>query len=267
MASSSNPSASVTRILTLSNFPSELKTRDIQTAFSEWENERGGFKIKWVDDTSLLLVFADANAAKRCYLSTILSPPLALTSPTGGSSALIKPYDGPDAQTIIQAVNARRNASRASISIPNGGVGHGRSASMASMVSPANDYGSLGRSAWKNGGLNNIANGNGTTNPINIVNGGKAGVPREPSPTLPSLPAHPTLNSLINSSLDQNMSGSPPKGDESGTPPKVGDPAKRMVGAALGIRHPGVASKAQTGAGDLAVKETQKAMGGLTIVE
>jgi len=268
MASSSNPSASVTRILTLSSFPSELKTRDIQTAFSEWETERGGFKIKWVDDTSLLLVFADANAAKRCYLSTILSPPLALTSPTGGSTALIKPYDGPDAQTIIQAVNNRRNASRASISIPNGGVAHGRSVSMAaSMNSPAGDYGSLGRSAWKNGGLNGM-NGNGATNPINIVNGGKAGVPREPSPTLPSLPAHPTLNSLINSSLDQNMSGSPPKaiGDESGTPPKVGDPAKRMVGAALGIRHPGI-SKAQTGAGDLAVKEAQKAMGGLTIVE
>lgn len=53
-------SAAVTRILTLSGFPSELKTRDIQAAFGEWENERGGFKIKWVDDTTLMLVFQDA---------------------------------------------------------------------------------------------------------------------------------------------------------------------------------------------------------------
>jgi hypothetical protein len=260
MASSPIISACVTRILALSNFSPELKTRDIQAAFSEWENERGGFKIKWVDDTSLLLVFADANTAKRAYLSTILSPPPALTSPTSASAALIKPYDGPDAQTVIQAVNNRRNhassASRASISIPNGSQAHNRQASSASNGDP---YGSLGRS-WKS-----PVNG---TNPINIV-GAKAanGGAREPSPTLPSLPSHPTLNSLINSSLgEQGLSGSPPQAStvESGTPPKFGDPAKRMVGAALGIRHPGVTSKSH---GDHAVREAQKAMGGLTIAE
>lgn len=75
-------SASVTRILSLSGFPSELKTRDIQVsrpaslvrpgrgaypgwrcqaAFVDWENVNGGFKIKWRDDTSLLIVFADAG--------------------------------------------------------------------------------------------------------------------------------------------------------------------------------------------------------------
>lgn len=53
-------SACVTRILSLSGFPAELKTRDIQTAFAEYENDRGGFKIKWIDDTSLLIVFNDA---------------------------------------------------------------------------------------------------------------------------------------------------------------------------------------------------------------
>ncbi len=52
-------SACVTRILALSGFPPELKTRDIQAAFAEFENERGGFKIKWIDDTSLLVVFSD----------------------------------------------------------------------------------------------------------------------------------------------------------------------------------------------------------------
>ena len=52
-------SASVTRILSLTGFPKELKTKDIQTAFAEWENLNGGFKIKWRDDTSLLIVFQD----------------------------------------------------------------------------------------------------------------------------------------------------------------------------------------------------------------
>lgn len=54
-------SASVTRILSLTGFPKELKTKDIQAAFSEWENVSGGFRIKWVDDTSLMIVFNDAG--------------------------------------------------------------------------------------------------------------------------------------------------------------------------------------------------------------
>lgn len=57
-------SACVTRILALTGFPKELKTRDIQTAFSEWENANGGFKIKWINDTSLLIVFNDATVGQ-----------------------------------------------------------------------------------------------------------------------------------------------------------------------------------------------------------
>ncbi len=53
-------SASVTRILSLVGFPKELKTKDIQAAFSEWENVQGGFRIKWIDDISLLIVFTEA---------------------------------------------------------------------------------------------------------------------------------------------------------------------------------------------------------------
>jgi hypothetical protein len=60
-ASLSGLSASVTRILSLTGFPKDLKTKDIQSAFSEWENVNGGFKIKWRDDTSLLIVFQDAR--------------------------------------------------------------------------------------------------------------------------------------------------------------------------------------------------------------
>jgi hypothetical protein len=59
-ASLSGLSASVTRILSLTGFPKELKTKDIQSAFSDYEGMTGGFKIKWRDDTSLLIVFQDA---------------------------------------------------------------------------------------------------------------------------------------------------------------------------------------------------------------
>ncbi|RXW17046.1 hypothetical protein EST38_g8809 [Candolleomyces aberdarensis] len=54
-------SASVTRILFLTGFSKELKTKDIQAAFSDYDGVSGGFKIKWRDDTSLLIVFSDAS--------------------------------------------------------------------------------------------------------------------------------------------------------------------------------------------------------------
>ena len=63
-AALSQLSACVTRILSLTGFPKELKTRDIQAAFSEWETVNGGFKIKWIDDTSLLVVFNDATVGE-----------------------------------------------------------------------------------------------------------------------------------------------------------------------------------------------------------
>lgn len=66
MASSlASLSASVTRILYLTGFPKELKTKDIQAAFSEYEGINGGFKIKWKDDTSLLIVFQDPSVGEH----------------------------------------------------------------------------------------------------------------------------------------------------------------------------------------------------------
>lgn len=77
---------------------------------------------------------------------------------------------------------------------------------------------------------------------------------REPSPTLPSLPSHPTLNSLISSTLGSpDLSDGPPSDpailaiggnfENVGTAPRIGDPGKRMLGAALGVRHPGLAPR------------------------
>lgn len=70
-----------TRILSLSGFPPELKTRDIQAVFSQWENDRGGFKIKWVNDTNALVIFNDPStgelelsASKTCqHFSSLTS--------------------------------------------------------------------------------------------------------------------------------------------------------------------------------------------------
>ncbi|KAF7307314.1 hypothetical protein MIND_00525400 [Mycena indigotica] len=251
-------SASVTRILFLTGFPKELKTKDIHTAFAEWESVNGGFKIKWRDDTSLLIVFQDASTAKRAYLHTIAFPPPILRSPDG-VSATIKPYDGSDAQTVIQTVNARsQNPTRA----------NGRSNSISTFpgVSPiANRPPS-----------NSFSRGNAPPSipiPEGHING------REPSPTLPSLPTHPTLNSLINSSLGQ--AGISPPSDPAilaasmhadiGSGPRIGDPGKRMLGAALGVRHPALGPRIiggnPQGGVDQAMREVQRAMGGMVVAE
>lgn len=272
MSSLAGLSASVTRILSLTGFPKELKTKDIQGAFSEYENSNGGFKIKWRDDTSLLIVFNDATVAKRAYLQTLAYPPAVLTS-SDGEPATIRPYDGPDAQNVIQTVNTRNqhnsNPSRhnnrsASISVfPNGG---GRAASNSV--------------SGRNGNNNNGLPGHVTIPEYGHPSG------REPSPTLPSLPSHPTLNSLISSSLGEAVSSgrpAPPSdpailatslhpdmgGMMSG--PRIGDPGKRMLGAALGVRHPGLGprgvngnGRGSPGGGDQGM---QRPMGGLVVAE
>ena len=48
-----------TKILSLTGFSKELKTRDIQNVFVDFEDDRGGYRIKWLDDTGCLIVFSD----------------------------------------------------------------------------------------------------------------------------------------------------------------------------------------------------------------
>jgi len=226
-----------------------------------------------------LIVFQDASVAKRAYLRTIAFPPPILTSPTG-IAAIIKPYDGPDAQSVIQNVNSRgqhnanpsrgHNPRAASISVfPNS---HGRAGSMA-----ANNNHPLRSS--------NSSNSVSTNLQFQHQNG------REPSPTLPSLPSHPTLNALISSSLNEavtrDVTGAFPtdpailaaslSADSLTGGPRIGDPGKRMLGAALGVRVPSLGSRALNGSPgptaplqggvDHAMREVQRAMGGLTVAE
>ena len=48
-------------LLCIADASRRLKTRDIQTIFKDWENEKGGFRIKWLDDVNALVVFVDAG--------------------------------------------------------------------------------------------------------------------------------------------------------------------------------------------------------------
>ncbi|KAF9446121.1 hypothetical protein P691DRAFT_794963 [Macrolepiota fuliginosa MF-IS2] len=275
-ANLSGLSASVTRILYLTGFSKELKTKDIQSAFAEFENQSGGFKIKWKDDTSLLIVFQDPTVAKRAYLHTLAFPPSVLVSPINQAS--IRPYDGPDAQAIIQNVNSRgqhnpsasrsHNARSASISVfPN-------ARSVSGTINP--NYRSLNPSASNN------------SNQHIAIPEYPNGREREPSPTLPSLPSHPTLNSLISSSLGEAVAGSGIPSDpailttslqastsESSGGPRIGDSGKRMLGHALGVRHPSLGPRVVSGNGrdgsngivDQTMRGVQRAMEGLVAAE
>jgi hypothetical protein len=54
------PQTNHTRILLLSAFDPSLKTKDLQEALAEWQDEPGGLKVKWRDDTSAWVIFGEA---------------------------------------------------------------------------------------------------------------------------------------------------------------------------------------------------------------
>jgi hypothetical protein len=145
--------------------------------------------------------------------------------------------------------------------------------------------------------LSNIAR----NNHITASNSQHVAIPENPnmnggghSPTLPPLSTQPTLNALINSSLGESGAGpaalndpaivsssllyQPPQSSESLSGPRIGDPGKRMLGAALGVRHPGLGHRmANGGSGqqqqhmssgtDHTMRDMQRAMGGLVVAE
>ena len=115
----------------------------------------------------------------------------------------------------------------------------------------------------------NNGNVNGNTDNVNNHS------PRDrdqPSPTLPNLPTHPTLNSLISSSLGEPVSDAPGSdpavlaAQPEHSAPRIGDPGKRMIGSALGVRHPGLPPRNVNGAAN-GVADVQRAMGGLVVSE
>jgi hypothetical protein len=181
---------------------------------------------------------------------------------------MIRPYDGPDAQTVIQTVNSRGQHSS------NPSRGHNNRAASISVFPTRSNSGGVSSTNGRNGHnltLSHVTNGSIPEHPHTNGN-------REPSPTLPNLPSHPTLNELINSAV------SPPPEDpailHAEGPPRIGDPGKRMLGAALGLRHPGLGPRNINGSGgngvatgegvrgaEQALREVQRAMGGLSVAE
>ena len=144
---------------------------------------------------------------------------------------------------MIQTVNSRHMSSGSRAHNSRGSVSHGRSASTMSTTN-----------SFRNGilpGLNGSASI--PEHPPNIQTLANISPrDREPSPTLPNLPSHPTLNALISSTLGSPKPDEVPSDpaiiaiggpaietpESVGSPPRIGDPGKRMLGAALGMRHP-----------------------------
>jgi len=252
-------SACVTRILLVSGFPKELRTKDINQAFSDWENVQGGFKIKWIDDTSLYVVFQDPTVAKRAYLQALHSPPAIFSSSTSTQYTKIRPYDGADTQQILQFVSSRGNgthnrghSTRASISV-GGGVA-GAHARMGSVAQRGNAHEAAAQY-------------------ISIPPSSSApqvATVREPSPTLPNLPTQPTLNSLISSSLSSDHMPPPVNAESavpSGVPPRIGDPGRRMVAHSLGVKHPGLSRSLSGDELSARMKDLQKGAQTMAIAE
>ncbi|GAA5994628.1 uncharacterized protein JCM10292_002178 [Rhodotorula paludigena] len=133
-ATASPSTTNQTRVLLVSNFSPQLKTKDLQDLLAEWQDDHGGLKVKWRDDTSAWIVFGDATVAKRAFLSLVTSPPPALSPSTTHTYApSIVPYTGPDVPQILQAVH-NRPRSRSIAGGGGGGGGHQRRTSTGSAL-------------------------------------------------------------------------------------------------------------------------------------
>ncbi|KAG2226961.1 hypothetical protein INT45_006368 [Circinella minor] len=86
--SSSPPSQSSinnnTHILDCFGFPSSFKTYHLQSIFSKYDHVQGGYRIKWMDDTRALIIFAHSQTAKRAYLDSMNNPQIKIRPYTDG---------------------------------------------------------------------------------------------------------------------------------------------------------------------------------------
>ncbi|KAK9897068.1 hypothetical protein P389DRAFT_168769 [Cystobasidium minutum MCA 4210] len=103
-----------TRVLSLTGFSKDLKTRDIQAIFVDYEDDRGGYRIKWLDDTGCLIVFNDPMVAKRAFLNLTANPHPHLMpviskneEETPSTYPKLVPYDGDDIPNIVASVATR----------------------------------------------------------------------------------------------------------------------------------------------------------------
>ncbi|KAI9246840.1 hypothetical protein EDC94DRAFT_626893 [Helicostylum pulchrum] len=64
----------LTTVLDCYDFPNAFKTHHLQDIFKEYESIRGGYTIKWMDDTRALIVFEHPATAKKAYIDNLNSP-------------------------------------------------------------------------------------------------------------------------------------------------------------------------------------------------
>lgn len=105
---------------------------------------------------------------------------------------------------MIAAVNSRANGHRARPSISGTSTGNinpalGATVGPTTIVSPVSGHARRDSRGWKKVSNGNIAIDTNNTSTIPVPS--PSPLAREPSPTLPSLPSHPTLDALISSSL------------------------------------------------------------------
>ncbi|KAG9072101.1 R3H and coiled-coil domain-containing protein 1 [Linnemannia hyalina] len=86
-------------ILELYDFSASIKTAHLTDMFAAYENRSGGFRIKWVDETKALVIFESAAVAKQAHIANLTN-----------QIAKIKPYNGPDRDSIRNAGNPSSGA-------------------------------------------------------------------------------------------------------------------------------------------------------------
>jgi hypothetical protein len=60
--------------LECSGFPASWKTYHLEDAFSDGGADRDSFRIKWINDTSALIIFGSTSAAKQAYATVCTNP-------------------------------------------------------------------------------------------------------------------------------------------------------------------------------------------------
>ncbi|CAO3578446.1 unnamed protein product [Absidia cylindrospora] len=88
-----------TVILDCYDFPKSFKTHHLHDIFREYENIRGGYRIKWMDDSRALIVFEHPATAKKAYIDNVAH-----------AYAKIRPYEGPTDFLSTSGVQTNRRS-------------------------------------------------------------------------------------------------------------------------------------------------------------
>ncbi|KAI8822448.1 uncharacterized protein EV422DRAFT_613562 [Fimicolochytrium jonesii] len=72
-----------TTTLDIHSFPPAFRTHDLELIFEDFTHTRGGFRIKWVDDTRALVVFRHPDTARAAYAKALGNPFIRVKPHTG----------------------------------------------------------------------------------------------------------------------------------------------------------------------------------------